>query len=253
MSKRTRGKDKTPRRDMFVRINVDDSALSVLVDRIRAAKYQVAEDTPYIRGIGMPVTGRANDKLIHYYLTPVGSGPMVRQVQGYSDPGAMMGLDYFDEAMDYFRFGYMNRATRSIVSAIPGMSQVLYGVYRARAMLIEFSRGTAGPLFTVSPMVSGQDWSMGKLPPNLQALYGKFTGAEVGPFQQALLNWHPLAAVGVGVVVTTQFLKWMKDSQEKLDEDKRDRMRESMGDMSEKEYRRWLRRQEFLYRSTRSW
>lgn len=257
MSKKSRGKDKKPPRDMFVRINIEDAALGTLVNKIRAAKYQVREGggyMPYTKGVGMPVTGRAGDQPIHYYLTPVGAGPTMRAIQGYSDPGQIAGLDYIGESMDYFKFGYMNRATRSVLSAIPGMSQILYGAYRTRAMMVEFARGTGGPLFSHAPFVSGQDWSMGNLPPNVQATFGKFTGFESIPQGgAAMLNWHPLAAVGVGLVVASQFLRRMDQETKALNADAQRRMRASMDDMSEGEYLRWAKRNNLFYKGVRPW
>ena len=52
-----------------------------------------------------------------------------------------VGLDKLEESQAYYRIGYMNRATRTLLSQFPGMSEYLSTIYRFRSILATIQKG----------------------------------------------------------------------------------------------------------------
>ena len=245
---------KAPRRDMYAAIKFDLSGLDDVIAKLELAKAQLKAnpitETPiqggnwpagrYKAGFSPSITGRRNDPGLQVYFTPLGESKNA-MASSYLEPGGKLsGLSFVDEASDFYSMGYMNRATRSIMSQIPGVSPMLYALYRGRAALVEFGRGSGLGLYKTTPVASGQLWREGKLDKNI---YEAFTGSEqfYPSGTGAMMNVH--AAISALVVATAflQFAKQISDQIEELNNDKEKRMKESMSEMSDREFLRYMR------------
>lgn len=264
------------RRPSHVRISIDDSELDALIAKVRSARAEFF-GMAQVFGLQMRQQLRPDNNGFAYYgaddwrLYPVkGAKPKrwSREDPAYykygaiassgnyqRDPGnvnspPLFPLDFVGESAEYFKFGYMNRATRSVLTRM-GASPYLYGIYRARAALIELSHG--GPLVQMrNPQLSGYLFRKGaysKLP-HLEAARQGITAPSLGP--AFMTNIHAPIAIALVAFELLNYGRRLREEQENLILDKEERMRNST-DMTSQEYKRWVKKNDEVYKKLVIW
>ena len=257
---------------MYSNIIIDDSGIQKTLDTLERAKAKIK------MGINPP-SGRVGTTAVMMnqnasfqpsnrpaFLTPmkrygVSFGtPSTRAskvnalANSYGDPSRLSGLTMVEESADFMKIGYINRGTRTIMSAIPGMNDVLYGVYRARAIGVEAARGVrAGEFFSPgSPYtMSGQSWInikddlTNKRIWNGRDLQGRAPAGD--------LNLHPLIAVALSGLMLLQLVTAINKSVTDAIEDETNRLRGTLDTMDEREFLRWAKADRVRRSGHRPW
>jgi hypothetical protein len=249
-------------KDIRAKIKIDTSAIDELVQRANRAKAQIRQGIsgssmrPYdYRGYSASRTGRQNDEGFVFYMRHVGSGGKGSAMANkYLEPTKLSGISMVEESADYFKFGYINRGTRTILSAIPGMNDILFGVYRFRSAMVEFGRGGGAGLFTPgAPPISGQMFRGIKANTEASRIYGTYDGINSFQNQSPELNLHPFIAAAILGLMIAQWGNDVRRNKEELIEDRTSRYRDTLSTMDDREFLRWVKKDKDNRRRFRVW
>jgi hypothetical protein len=234
-------------RHMFVRVEVDQTQLEGLLASIRSAK---ATHSP-IYGESFRAALPGTDPGV-FRMTEV-RGIRERGAMAASsmvDPqfGKLTGLSPWQEAGAYYDIGYFDRATRSLLSQIPGMNRTLSMMYQVRAVMRTLRGGGALP--SIVPRISGR----GGMPGAMGLFGGDPLNPDIPGAGMAGLQTGFMPMIGAALMIARMFglIHEIEQGIQRLERD-RERAIRQQSDISHHEYERWLKTQSSKYRGLKPW